>query len=165
MKTTEQWKKGDGAFIPAPLVYINQMRWDGAEVPEMTVNVNVNFKDPALLKIEEDTKNVAPMPAFVREYIASLRKWQRLKPMQSSIDAEKPTCPWLLQMRPWNGLGTFVEYLANHYALMALNPKTIDHARYMTQIYKKDFPTLPTLIKKKIHDFNNPIHSWWRPST
>jgi hypothetical protein len=72
MKTTDQWKKSDGAFIPAPLVYINQMRWDGAEVPEMTVNVNVNFKDPALAKIEEDTKNIAPMPASVRDYIKRL---------------------------------------------------------------------------------------------
>ena len=34
LKTTEQWKKGNGSFIPAPLVYLNQMRWDGAEVPE-----------------------------------------------------------------------------------------------------------------------------------
>jgi hypothetical protein len=74
MKTTDQWKKGDGAFIPAPLVYINQMRWDGAEVPEMTVNVNVNFKDPALVKIEEDTKNVAPMPSFVKDYINRLTR-------------------------------------------------------------------------------------------
>ena len=74
MKTTEQWKKGDGAFIPAPLVYLNQMRWDGAEIPaDMTVNVNLNLRDPALLKIEEDTRNVAPMPAFVRDYIAKLR--------------------------------------------------------------------------------------------
>ena len=69
MQTTDQWKKANGDFIPAPLVYINQMRWDGAEVPEMTVNVNVNFKDPALAKIEEDSKNVAPMPASVRDYI------------------------------------------------------------------------------------------------
>jgi hypothetical protein len=73
MKTTDQWKKGDGAFIPAPLVYINQMRWDGAEVPEMTVNVNLNFRDPALVKIEEDTKNVAPMPSFVKDYINRLK--------------------------------------------------------------------------------------------
>ena len=74
MKTTEQWKKGDGAFIPAPLVYLNQMRWDGAEIPaDMTVNVNLNLRDPALLKIEEDTRNVAPTPAFVRDYIAKLR--------------------------------------------------------------------------------------------
>jgi hypothetical protein len=69
MQTTDQWKKANGNFIPAPLVYINQMRWDGAEVPEMTVNVNVNFKDPALAKIEEDSKNVAPMPSSVRDYI------------------------------------------------------------------------------------------------
>jgi len=48
------------------------MRWDGAEVPEMTLNVNVNFRDPALIKIEEDSKNVAPMPASVRDYIARL---------------------------------------------------------------------------------------------
>jgi hypothetical protein len=74
MKTTDAWKKQEGAFIPAPLVYLNQMRWDGAEIPDMTVNVNVNFKDPALLKIEEDTKNVAPMPSFVRDYIARLTK-------------------------------------------------------------------------------------------
>ena len=72
MKTTEQWKKGDGAFIPAPLVYLNQMRWDGAEVPE--INVNLTIRDPALVKIDEDTKNVAPMPSFVRDYIARLRK-------------------------------------------------------------------------------------------
>ena len=76
MQTTDQWKKANGDFIPAPLVYINQMRWDGAEVPEMTVNVNVNFKDPALAKIEEDSKNVAPMPASVRDYINKmLNKW------------------------------------------------------------------------------------------
>jgi hypothetical protein len=74
MKTTDQWKKGDGAFIPSPLVYINQMRWDGAEIPDMTVNVNVNLRDPALAKIEEDTRNVAPMPSFVRDYIARLTK-------------------------------------------------------------------------------------------
>ena len=54
MKTTDAWKKADGAYIPAPLVYINQMRWDGAEVPEMTLNVNVTFKDPAIAKIESD---------------------------------------------------------------------------------------------------------------
>ena len=52
MKTTDAWKKADGAYIPAPLVYINQQRWDGAEIPEMTVNVNVTFKDPALEKID-----------------------------------------------------------------------------------------------------------------
>jgi hypothetical protein len=74
MKTTDAWKKANGDFIPAPLVYINQMRWDGAEVPEMTVNVNVTFKDPALEKIEQDTKRAVGMPADVAEKLRALKK-------------------------------------------------------------------------------------------
>jgi len=74
MKTTDAWKKADGAFIPAPLVYINQMRWDGAEVPEMTVNVNVTFKDPALEKLDADRQKAVPMPADVAEKLRELRK-------------------------------------------------------------------------------------------
>ena len=74
MKTTDAWKKANGDFIPAPLVYINQMRWDGAEVPEMTVTVNVNFKDPALAKIEEDTRRAVGMPSDVAEKLRALKK-------------------------------------------------------------------------------------------
>jgi hypothetical protein len=74
MKTTDAWKKSDGAFIPAPLVYINQMRWDGAEVPEVTVNVSINFKDPALEKIEKDSEKAAPMPENVRQKLRDLTK-------------------------------------------------------------------------------------------
>jgi hypothetical protein len=33
LKTTEQWLKDGGAYIPAPLVYLHQQRWDGAEIP------------------------------------------------------------------------------------------------------------------------------------
>lgn len=73
MKTTDAWRKNDGAFIPAPLVYINQQRWDGAEIPEMTVTVNVAYKDPALQKIEEDRAKAAPMPESVRLALAKLR--------------------------------------------------------------------------------------------
>ena len=74
MKTTDAWKKANGDFIPAPLVYINQMRWDGAEVPEMTVNVNVTFKDPALEKLDADRQKAVPMPADVAEKLRELRK-------------------------------------------------------------------------------------------
>ena len=59
-------------------------------------------------------------------------------------------CPWLKQIKPWNGQGTFVEYLANHYALMAMNAATIDHARHRAKLLKSDFPTLATLIVKKL---------------
>jgi hypothetical protein len=77
MKTTDAWKKANGDFIPAPLVYINQMRWDGAEVPEMTVNVNVTnvtFKDPALEKMDADRQKAVPMPQSVAEKLQALRK-------------------------------------------------------------------------------------------
>lgn len=74
MKTTDAWKNANGDFIPAPLVYINQMRWDGAEVPEMTVNVNVTFKDPALEKMDADRQKAVPMPQSVAEKIQALKK-------------------------------------------------------------------------------------------
>lgn len=34
LATTADWLKDQGAYIPAPLVYLNQQRWDGAEIPE-----------------------------------------------------------------------------------------------------------------------------------
>ena len=33
-KTSDGWLKNNGEFIPAPLVYLNQQRWDGAELAE-----------------------------------------------------------------------------------------------------------------------------------
>lgn len=71
LKTTEQWLKGNGAFIPAPLVYLNQQRWDGAEVPEMKPKPTI---DPALAKIEADRKRAAPMPDHIRAKLAELRR-------------------------------------------------------------------------------------------
>ena len=70
MKTTEQWLKLNGAFIPAPLVYLNQQRWDGAEVPEMPSKDQI---DPALKKAIDDSKNAAPMPDYIRERLNQLR--------------------------------------------------------------------------------------------
>ena len=71
MKTTDQWRKDNGAYIPAPLVYLNQQRWDGAEIPEMK---SVQTIDPALAKIEADRKKAAPMPEHIRARLAELRK-------------------------------------------------------------------------------------------
>ena len=73
MATTNDWRKENGAYIPAPLVYLNQMRWDGAEIPEQTINVNV-YVDPALQKIHEDAKKAVPVPQNVREMIDKLKK-------------------------------------------------------------------------------------------
>jgi hypothetical protein len=65
-------------------------------------------------------------------------------------------CPWLKQIKPWNGQGTYVNHLANHYALMAMNKGTIDHARHMTKLLKSDFPTLATLIKQRLKELREP---------
>ena len=70
LKTTEQWLKGNGAFIPAPLVYLNQQRWDGAEVPEIKPKPTI---DPALTKIEADNKRAVPIPEHIRQKMASLK--------------------------------------------------------------------------------------------
>lgn len=33
LKSSEQWKRENGRYIPAPLVYLNQRRWEGADPP------------------------------------------------------------------------------------------------------------------------------------
>ena len=68
MKTTDDWRKQGGAFIPAPLVYLNQQRWDGAEVPEMAAKTTI---DPELARKIADAKNAARPPS---DFFANLRK-------------------------------------------------------------------------------------------
>lgn len=34
LKASDSWREGNGKFIPAPLVYLNQRRWEGAEQGE-----------------------------------------------------------------------------------------------------------------------------------
>lgn len=71
MKTTDQWRQANGAYIPAPLVYLNQQRWDGAEVPDIKP---VDKIDPALQKIAQDRARAVAMPDDVREKLAQLRR-------------------------------------------------------------------------------------------
>jgi len=63
---------------------------------------------------------------------------------------------YLSQLQPWNGQEIFVEYLANHYALLVKNPATIEHARYMIKKYQRDFPILLTLIKQRLKELRDP---------
>ena len=64
-------------------------------------------------------------------------------------------CPWLSQLKPYNGQETFQDYLINHYALMAMNPATIEQSRWRAKELKGDFPTLPILIAKRIKELKN----------
>lgn len=76
MKTTDQWRKDGGAFVPAPLVYLNQQRWDGAEIPESFVvqEGRTVLLDPALLKIEADRQKAVAIPDYIRKKMQEIRK-------------------------------------------------------------------------------------------
>ncbi len=62
-------------------------------------------------------------------------------------EQDKP-CPWLSQIQPYKPLATcpdfdhLKEHLARNYALMAMNPGSIDHARYMVRFYEREMPEL-----------------------
>jgi hypothetical protein len=74
-----------------------------------------------------------------------------MKPKNCLTNLEKVIpCPWLSQLKPYTPQETFLDYLVNHYALMAMNPATINHARHMTKLLTKDFPTLNTLIVQRL---------------
>ena len=77
--------------------------------------------------------------------------------MQSLTESNttKDMCPWLKQIKPWNGQGTFLQYLVNHYALLAMNPATIEQSRLRAKELKSDFPTLATLIAARIKELRN----------
>jgi hypothetical protein len=68
LKTTEQWLKLNGAFIPAPLVYLNQQRWDGAELPE------IKRQESPLEAIEKSRAMSIPMPDDIRAKLQALRR-------------------------------------------------------------------------------------------
>jgi len=77
-------------------------------------------------------------------------------PENTSIDSEKVIpCPYLSQLKPYSSQETFLEYLTNHYALIAMNPQTIEVARYRTKELKKDFPTLGILVAQRIKELKN----------
>jgi len=77
-----------------------------------------------------------------------------MMPENTSIDSEKATpCPYLSQLKPYSSQETsFLDYLVRHYALMAMNPATIEQSRWRAKELKADFPTLPTLIAQRIKE-------------
>ena len=71
MKTQPDWLKDNGAFICAPLVYLNQQRWDGWEPVQAPEKPAI---DPALAKLERDAAMAAKPSAEVRAKMAELLK-------------------------------------------------------------------------------------------
>ena len=82
--------------------------------------------------------------------------------MTSSTDLEaEKICPWLSQLKPFKSQATLHDYasmkehLVQHYALMAMNKGSIDHARYMTRQLEKEWAGLGILIAKRIKELKN----------
>lgn len=70
MKTQEDWTKQNGAFVCAPVVYLNQERWlDWVPV----AIIEKPLVDPALEKILRDRAAASAMPAHIRERLAALK--------------------------------------------------------------------------------------------
>jgi hypothetical protein len=72
----------------------------------------------------------------------------------TNLETEKP-CPWLSQLKPYLSQETLQDFLVNHYALIAMNKGSIDHARHMTRQYQTTFPTLSTLIAEQMKELRN----------
>ena len=70
MATTAQWLRDSGAFIPAPKVYLNQQRWDGADIHDIKPKTTI---DPALAKIDADRNKAVPIPPEVLAKMVALR--------------------------------------------------------------------------------------------
>lgn len=70
MKTTGDWLKDRGTFIPGPLVYLNQQRWDGAEF-ELPVPAKEHV-DPVLRQYAEHAQKSVPPSDEQRAKIAKL---------------------------------------------------------------------------------------------
>jgi hypothetical protein len=70
-------------------------------------------------------------------------------------------CPWLLQLKPYKPQETLPayasmrEHLIQHYALMAMNKGSIDHARYMTRQLESEWVGLGISIAKRIKELRN----------
>lgn len=67
MKTQEDWVRDQGRFICAPLVYLNQQRWDGWEPPRMRP-----VRPTALDEIK--AHKGSPIPPEVRARMAALKR-------------------------------------------------------------------------------------------
>ena len=61
LKTTDSWKDG---YIPAPLVYLNQRRWDGAEIPKIVEH-----------KLSTDVEKTQKLLAEKKSYKSKPPEW------------------------------------------------------------------------------------------
>jgi hypothetical protein len=68
LKTTADWLKDGGAFIPMPITYLNQQRWDGADIPELPKPKDNEF----LQSFEAHRAKSVPMPAHLQKRVKTI---------------------------------------------------------------------------------------------
>jgi hypothetical protein len=73
MKTTADWIKDRGMFIPMPITYLNQQRWDGAEIEAPVIEKPKAYIDPAVLAAIEHSKLAVAPSDEIRQRLAALR--------------------------------------------------------------------------------------------
>lgn len=68
MAEQEAWQKDGGKYVPAPLVYLNQRRWDGAEITRPAPK-------PTTLEILKESRATGKPPSEeIRKKLQELRK-------------------------------------------------------------------------------------------
>ena len=72
LKTTPDWLKDNGAFIPMPITYLNQQRWDGADIPDVPKSKGNQF----LEAFEAQKAKAVPMPAHLKKRLFSSENHQ-----------------------------------------------------------------------------------------
>ena len=65
LKTTADWLKDGGAYIPMPITYLRQQRWDGADIPEPGAPVPQS-ESPRAREARERVERIAPGAAARR---------------------------------------------------------------------------------------------------
>jgi hypothetical protein len=63
-KGTADWQKDQGSFIPMPITYLRQQRWDGADIPESASAVPEQTQQYLQ---ELSKKKATPMPEHLRK--------------------------------------------------------------------------------------------------
>jgi uncharacterized protein YdaU (DUF1376 family) len=71
---TDAWRKDGGQFIPNPSTWLNQGRWQDEGVSFLSTPSEPKGRDPALLKIDEDSKKTSAPPPEILAKMKALRK-------------------------------------------------------------------------------------------
>jgi hypothetical protein len=71
-KSSADWTKDNGSFIPAPLVWLNQSRWE-AELPASPAASSIASGNAELQRAREQAARAVPPPAAVLELAKRMR--------------------------------------------------------------------------------------------